>query len=52
MKKYKNYPVGFTTESLHLDVMVATDGMMVIGEFLIDSKQRGRGRGGKGYMNK
>ena len=30
----KNYPVGFTTESLPLDVMVTTDGMVVIGEFL------------------
>ena len=33
-KVKKNYPVGFTTESLPLDVMVTTDGMVVIGEFL------------------
>ena len=33
-KVKKNYPVGFTTESLPLDVMITTDGMVVIGEFL------------------
>ena len=52
MKKYKNYPVGFTTESLPLDVMVTIDGMVVIGEFLSDSIQRSRGRGRRGYMDK
>ena len=56
VKKYKKYPVGFTTESIPLDVMVmhtlATDGMVVIGESLGDSIQRGRGRDGRGYMDK
>ena len=56
-EKVQKYPVGFTTESLPLDVMVmhinsATDGMVAIGESLGDSIQRGRGRGGRGYTDK
>ena len=54
-EKVQKYPVGFTTESLFLDgwlCIKATDGMVVIGEFLGDSKQRGRGGGGRGYMDK
>ena len=53
-EKVQKYPVGFTTESLPLDVMVmhSTTDMVVIGEPLGDSLQRSRGRGGRGYLNK
>ena len=55
-EKVQKYPAGFTTESLLLYVMVmhnhwATD-KVFIGESLSDSIQRGRGRGGRGYMDK
>ena len=49
-EKVQKYPVGFTTESLPLDVMVTTDGMVAIGESLGDSIQRGRRRGGRGLL--
>ena len=56
VEKYKKYPVGFTTESLSLDVrlcITSATGMMVIGESLGDSTQRGMGRGWRGtWTNK
>ena len=51
-EKVQKYPFGSTTESLPLDVNSATDGMVVMGESLGDSIQRGRGRGGRGNMDK
>ena len=51
MKKYKKYPVGFTTESLPLDVMVMHK-FSAIGASLGDSIQRGGGSGWRGYIDK
>ena len=50
-EKVQKYPVGFTTESLPLDVIVMHK-FSVIGASFGDRLQRGRGSGERGYIDK